>query len=94
MTKYRKKPVIIEAVQWNGRNFDEIMNFMKEDHGNKLNYENEEEHAYKTQELSIHTLEGIMKASKNDWIIKGISNEFYPCKPDIFEKTYELVEDE
>lgn len=87
--KYRKKPVVIEAVQWTGTNFDEIMNFMKCFHGNKLNYENTEEIAYKTQQLTIHTLEGNMIASKNDWIIKGVNGEFYPCKPDIFKKTYE-----
>ena len=41
--------------------------------------------------FSIKTLEGNMKAENNDWIIKGVNGEFYPCKPDIFEKTYELV---
>lgn len=91
MAKFRKKPVVIEAIQWNGKNFDEIMNFMQEFHGSKLNYENAEELAYKTNQLTIRTLEGIMTADKNDWIIKGVSGEFYPCKPDIFEKTYELV---
>tara|TARA_R110000868_G_scaffold14426_4_gene67242 strand:+ start:40558 stop:40845 length:288 start_codon:yes stop_codon:yes gene_type:complete len=93
MGKFRKKPVVIEAVQWNAelKNFDEIMNFMQDFHGNKLNYENAEEHAYKSKNLSIKTLEGIMTASNLDWIIKGVSGEFYPCKPDIFELTYELV---
>ena len=41
--------------------------------------------------LSVHTLEGDMRASVGDWIIKGVNGEFYPCKPDIFEKTYEAV---
>ena len=82
---------VIEAVQWDGTNFDEIMNFIQDFHGNKLNYENAEELAYKTKELHINTPEGIMTASLNDWIIRG---EFYPCKPDIFEKTYELVENQ
>ncbi|WP_306542745.1 hypothetical protein [Anaerotignum sp.] len=50
--------------------------------------------AYKTnEELMIQTLEGNMKASPGDWIITGVHGEKYPCKPDIFEKTYELVED-
>lgn len=50
--------------------------------------------AYQTQkELIIKTLEGDMKASIGDWIITGINGEEYPCKPDIFEKTYELLED-
>lgn len=91
--KYRKKPVVIEAVKWMANNFDEVMNFMQEFHGNKFNYENAEELAYKTKELSIRTLEGTMTASNGDWIIKGVSGEFYPCKPDIFEKTYDKVED-
>jgi hypothetical protein len=91
--KYRKKPVVIEAVQWNAKNFDEVMNFMEEFHGSKFNYENAEEVAYKTGVLQIRTLEGVMTASNGDYIIKGISGEFYPCKPDIFEKTYEKIED-
>jgi hypothetical protein len=91
--KFRKKPVEIEAVQWNAetKNFDEVMNFMQDFHGNKLNYENAEELAYKSKELHIRTLEGIMTASNLDWIIKGVSGEFYPCKPDIFERTYDKV---
>lgn len=93
MSKFRKKPVVIEAVLWNGKNFDEVMNFMHEFHGSKFNYENAEELAHTTNEITISTLEGVMTASKGDWIIKGVNGEFYPCKPDIFEKTYELVED-
>ena len=91
MPKFRKKPVVIEAIQWNGKNFDEIMNFIKDFHGSKLNYENAEELAYSTKELTIRTLEGNMTASLNDWIIRGVNGEFYPCKPDIFDKTYELT---
>mgnify|MGYP000422492733 CR=1 FL=1 len=50
--------------------------------------------AYKTnEELMIQTLEGNMKASPGDWIITGVHGEKYPCKPDIFEKTYEPIED-
>jgi hypothetical protein len=89
--KFRKKPVVIEAVQWDGKNFDELMNFMQEFHGHKLAYEDAEASAYKNKELFIKTLEGVMIATKNDWIIKGVNGEFYPCKPDIFEKTYEKV---
>ena len=70
-----------------------MMNFMQDFHGNKLNYENAEELAYKSKELHIRTLEGVMTASNLDWIIKGVNGEFYPCKPDIFEKTYEAVEE-
>lgn len=91
MKKYRKKPVIIEAVQWNGLNFDECMNFMQEHLGSKIAYEDAEERSLKSKTISIRTLEGVMTASKGDYIIKGVNGEFYPCKPDIFEKTYEEV---
>lgn len=92
MKQYRKKPVVIEAVQWTGKNFDQVMNFMQEFHGHKLAYEDAEERALKTKELTIRTLEGNMTASAGDYIIKGVKGEFYPCKPDIFEATYEQVE--
>lgn len=80
MKKYRKKPVIIEAVQFTGINFSEIEKFVGGDYG-----KNEE------GEGVIATLEGAMKISNGDFIIKGIQGEFYPCKPDIFEATYEEV---
>ena len=90
--KYRKKPVVVDALQWDGTNFDEICNFMQKFYGSKLNYENMSEHASKTGELFIQSLEGVMRASKGDYIIKGIQGEFYPCKPDIFEVTYEKID--
>lgn len=80
--KYRKKPVVIEAVQWTGKNFDRLTLFC-----NKI------KSAYiPTGELTIETLEGNMTASIGDYIIKGVKGEFYPCKPDVFEATYEEVE--
>lgn len=83
--KYRKKPVIIEAIQWTGINLEEIKWFMKEAFkGSSISEE--------TFEFTIQTLEGDMKASLGDFIIKGVNGEFYPCKPDIFQKTYEEVE--
>jgi len=80
MDKYRKKPVVIEAVQWLADNFVEVDEFI----GEHL-------HTTKPSEgiLIINTLEGDMVANVGDWIIKGIKGEFYPCKPDIFELTYE-----
>jgi hypothetical protein len=90
--KYRKKPVEIEAIIWNGSNFDEIMNFMQEFHGHKLAYEDAEAAAIRTGQLYIGTLEGVMTASKGDYIIKGVKGEFYPCRADIFELTYDAVE--
>lgn len=82
--KYRKKPVIIEAVQWSGNNLNEILDFMKDKQPNY--YEDDEQKL-----LTIQTLEGNMIASVGDYIIKGVQGEFYPCKPDIFKKTYEVV---
>lgn len=82
--KYRKKPVVIEAIVWNGRNEDELVSFM---------YGGEEtvRANVETNEFEISTLEGVMKASIGDYVIKGVQGEFYPCKPDIFESTYEKV---
>lgn len=88
--KYRKKLVIIEAIQFedNSDRIIEIHEFMGGD-TIRVNYE-DKDNPY----LKIETLEGIMKASVGDYIIKGVNGEFYPCKPDIFEKTYERVTDE
>jgi len=80
MTKYRKCPVIIEAVQWTGENFGDLTDLMHDAYG------------CNGQVITIPTLEGTMRAVIGDWIIKGIKGEFYPCKPDIFEATYEKVE--
>ena len=80
MSKFRKKPIIIEAIKWDGVLSEDIKNFIPEERYN-----------INTSFLIIHTLEGNMIATKGDWIIKGVNGEFYPCKPDIFEKTYEEV---
>ena len=81
--KYRKKPVVIEAIEWTGENVKEIATFM----GIKsVPYD------LNTRKLSIVTLEGIMEASKGDYIIKGVQGEFYSCKSDIFAETYEELE--
>ena len=83
--KFRKKPVVIEAVQYNGDIhepglFDLICSQARQviDEGDYM---------------TIVTLEGDMKANIGDWIIKGVKGELYPCKPDIFDQTYEKVED-
>lgn len=91
--KYKKKPIVIEAVKWAGNNFDEICNFIQEFHGNKIAYEAAESRAIRTGQFLIRTLEGVVTASNGDWIIRGVKGEFYPCKPDIFEATYEQVID-
>ena len=86
MQKFVKKPVVIEAVEYNGANKEEIEAFV----GKKLDTVYTE--LKEPLELKIPTLEGDMKASKGDWVIKGVNGEFYPCKPDVFEKTYDVVE--
>jgi hypothetical protein len=82
MAKFRKKPVVIEAVQFLGTPESEkdVLDFVR---------------CIETldNQIVIRTLEGNMTASAGDWIIKGVSGEFYPCKPDIFEKTYEKVKE-
>lgn len=85
MSFWRKKPVVIEAKQLDNTNADEILTWGSP----QIDYY----HAT-TGTLYIKTREGLMTASKGDWIIKGIAGEFYPCKPDIFAATYESVKDE
>ena len=83
MAKYRKKPVVIEAFKWT---VDEapvwwmFRNDLVITDVHKMT-------------VAIPTLEGVMTADRGDWIIQGIKKEIYPCKPDIFEATYELVEE-
>jgi hypothetical protein len=91
MPKFKKKPVVIEAIQYTGKNDFEINNWT---HG--IAYGSpvlEPTDKNPTGDyLQIKTLEGIMTAIVGDWIIKGVNGEFYPCKPDIFEKTYDPVD--
>lgn len=87
--KYRKKPVVIEAMQLN-RNFAEVI-------AKWIGRENIDgmgigEFAEDACYISIKTLEGSMMADEGDFVIKGVNGEFYPCKPDIFARTYEKVE--
>ena len=80
---YRKKPVVIEAIEFNGWNFGEINDWMLNIKGIYPSYFKET--------MIIKTLEGDMTANVGDYIIKGVKGEFYPCKPDIFEQTYEPI---
>ena len=90
--KYRKKPVVVDAIQWNGSNIKELEAFVTRglsichaigvDVANGVKYY-----------VSIQTLEGEHLVREGDYIIKGVKGEFYPCKPDIFEQTYEKVGD-
>lgn len=93
---YRKKPVVIEAIRYTGDNLREVINFT----GKRPNWsrwfntwEKYENHVKNNVGIfKIMTLEGAMSASPGDWIIKGVKGEFYSCKPDIFEATYEPAE--
>ena len=89
MSYYRKKPVVIEAVQWTGENEDELKQWA----GNNIVFDSIFlDVPVMVSPPFVRTLEGNMKISLGDYIIKGVDGEFYPCKPDIFEKTYDLVE--
>lgn len=89
MGYYRKKPVVIEAFQWTGgpdqtEDPEWIVDAMREGKVTITSYQNTMMH--------IETLEGVMTANVGDYIIKGVKGEIYPCKPDIFEVTYDKVE--
>jgi hypothetical protein len=83
MRRYTKKPVTIEALQWTGKNKAEIVKFCTACY---LSYKTDP-----IPTLGIQTLEGTMTASVGDYIIKGVRDEFYPCKPDIFALTYDEI---
>ena len=87
--KARKKPVEIECVQWTGANVNEIMSFC----GSVAHdiYQINLANMPIEYSLIIKTLEGNMRAEPGDYIIKGVHGEFYPCKPDVFEETYEII---
>lgn len=96
MPKFRKKPIVVEAIQWTGENLFEIYEFMynKPDLSHSIASEKWEEYERIIVEegLRISTLksgDGTQKGDIDDWIIKGAKGEFYPCKPDIFKLTYE-----
>ena len=81
---YRKKPVVIDAIQWDAtkQTWDKILEMIG------YHWKPGE---MGTESFYIETLEGNMLCQKGDWVIKGVKGEFYPCKPDIFEMTYELI---
>lgn len=83
MPKFRKIPVVVEAEQFTYENKDRCFNFIN--CNRYAVWENDR------PVLKIETLEGLMTAQLGDWIIKGVNDEFYPCKPDIFKQTYEAI---
>lgn len=78
--RYKTRPCEIEAIQWTGKNIIELLDWGQ----GKILWND-------VDDLFIDTLEGRMQASINDYIIKGLRGEFYPCKPDVFEKKYEKI---
>lgn len=98
--QYRKKPIIIEAIQWSGleKDLPKIFALAPKDKDGKfdlpsdgISVESGIGYTPPTGELMIPTLEGVMTAQPDDWIIKGVKGEIYPCKPDIFKQTYDEV---
>lgn len=91
MPKFRKKPVVIEAIQWDGTAHSTVT--IQQFIGQELNLKENPNGSVRDRFfLMIPTLESPHEASIGDWIIKGVNGEFYPCKNDIFEKTYEPSE--
>lgn len=90
MPKFRKKPVEIEAKLFNGQNGEMIAEWCS----GRLYAPVNGPYMLDNPAIFIETLEGTMEASSGDWIIQGVQGEFYPCKPDIFQSTYEEVEGE
>ena len=80
MARYKTKPCEIEAIQWTGKNIIELLDWGQ----GKILWND-------VDDLFIDTLEGRMKANINDYIIKGLKGEYYPCKSDVFEKKYEEI---
>lgn len=91
MGKFRKKPVEIQAYQFNGGGENERFSFEKWIDNYKGTTSNWFFNGTEYVSFNIVTLEGLMAVSKGDWVIRGVKDEFYPCKPDIFEQTYEAV---
>jgi len=90
--KYRKKPIVIEASKWSGRTDDPALQWLSthKDAPHHMGWSPGDGNLF---ELVINTPEGAMTVEIGDWIIKGIEGEFYPCKPDIFQKTYDEVKE-
>lgn len=93
--RFTKKPVTIEAIQWTGKNLREVITFTDGPPDTRSHHAGMAWEAYADlvarDGLKIYTLEGKMLANHGDWIIRGVKGELYPCKPDIFDATYEAA---
>ncbi len=85
--RYRKKPVEIEAIQYDGGNTNQVVDWIDRSRPGGF----VPAYTDSTGELHIATLEGDMHVSQGDFVIRGVQGEYYPCKPDIFAATYEPV---
>jgi hypothetical protein len=92
MGRYRKKPVEIDAAQWDGTvgGATSIIDWILAE-GGTARFHSSNPEAGIDRYIAVDTLEGTYRASPADWIIRGVQGELYPCKPDIFEATYEPV---
>ncbi|MFE9845816.1 hypothetical protein [Streptomyces goshikiensis] len=88
MTRYRKLPVEISAIQFTRDTFRAAVRFIPLDQFSEAGEDDQ------GLFLAIRTLEGVMRATEGDWIIQGVKGEYYPCKPDVFAATYEAVEEQ
>jgi hypothetical protein len=87
--KFRKKPVVIDAIQWDGNALSvPIPEWFSQPWMDRTVDRDQEDRS----KLNIKTMEGVMQASPSDWIIRGVKGEIYPCKDDIFRMTYEPVD--
>jgi hypothetical protein len=92
--QFRKKPVVIEARQIDTLDLDGLIDILKWSGATPRSNDEVEAGVESGPVMTIHTLEGDHAAMDGDWIIKGVKGEFYPCKPEIFEATYEPVDDQ
>lgn len=79
--KYKSKPKVVEAIQFDGSNFFECKTFLRGNWDNSLNFPN------------VITHEGVVSVSPGDFVVRGPFDDYYPCKPDIFEKSYEALDE-
>lgn len=95
MSFYRKKPVIIEAIQWDGTNLKEVTQFLGIHPEKSKWYDTFQDYVdhikRKGDSFHIFSIKGNMTTNLGDYVIKGLDGEFYPCNPDVFQKTYETV---
>lgn len=90
MPRFRHKPTEVEAIQYS---WEDLTKFKEEAQDDVADFMGQNI-VVVGDHIQIETPEGVLEASPGDWIIKGVNGEFYPCKPDVFEKSYELIEEE